>query len=757
MIGKVLVYIYFTTALLSCISFFLTHLGKEKFLKFGRIFYHLTAAGILATAAYMMYLILTHQFQFAYIWEQSNTELQLPLLMSTFYSGQEGSFMLWLTMTAIIGIFLLNYVSKGDRLEAQVMCIFSLIVAFLSFILILKSPFLYVWEKFAGDVEVGFVPQEGRGLNPLLQNFWITIHPPTLFLGFSSLAAPFCFAIGTLMKNRYNDWIKFSMPWLLFSGMILGLGIMMGGYWAYGVLGWGGYWAWDPVENSSLIPWLVIVAAIHTMIAQKRTGGYKKTNLLLCISAYLLVLYSTFLTRSGILGDSSVHSFVDPGYEVYLSLIIFISLFTLISITAIFYRFKELKALNAETNKMLSRESTLFIGSITLCAAALVIFAGTTWPIFQKGTIDQEFYNRMNLPIAILIALINGISLLLKWKQNDERSFFKSILFPLTLAFIVTVGLVFVGVQDFLIALFALASLFTFFVNAELAVNAFRKKKSSIGAYVAHIGIALVFLGIIASSKYSREENLSLELNRPQSAFGYTLTYMGATPFQDPDNKTDTKYHFNVKVEKDDKEMILKPVMYYSEYSKGLMKNPDIANFVTKDFYLSPMGLVEPELFSEDELMELKKGEEKKIGNVSVMFNDFDFGNIDQGGKEIQSGNYTIGAIIKVKDSKYTETLEPKIKYTEGNPEYLVAKITNNDTYNFYFVKMAVKGEDQGGPTATIAVVNNKNASLTPKADETLVLTASVKPFINVLWTGTVVLVLGFFISILKRRRELKR
>jgi len=756
MIGKVLVYIFFTTALLSCISFFLTHLGKEKFLKFGRIFYHLTAAGILATAAYMMYLILTHQFQFAYIWEQSNTELQLPLLMSTFYSGQEGSFMLWLTMTAVIGIFLLNYVSKGDRLEPQVMTIFSLIVAFLSFILILKSPFLYVWEKFAGDVELGFVPQEGRGLNPLLQNFWITIHPPTLFLGFSSLAAPFCFAIGTLMKNRYNDWIKFSMPWLLFSAMILGLGIMMGGYWAYGVLGWGGYWAWDPVENSSFIPWLVIVAAIHTMIAQKRTGGYKKTNLILCITAYLLVLYSTFLTRSGILGDSSVHSFVDPGYEVYLSLIVFISLFTLISVTAIFYRYKELKALNAETNKMLSRESTLFIGSITLCAAALVIFAGTTWPIFQKGTIDQEFYNRMNLPIAILIALINGISLLLKWKQNDERTFFKSLLFPLTLAFVVTVGLVFIGVQDFLIALFALASLFTFFVNAELAVNAFRKKKSSIGAYIAHIGIALVFLGIIASSKYSKEENLSLELNRPQNAFGYTLTYMGATPFQDPSNKTDTKYHFNVKVEKDNKEMMLQPVMYYSEYSKGIMKNPDIANFVTKDFYLSPMGLVEPELFSEDELLELKKGEEKKIGNVSVQFNDFDFGNIDKGGKEIQSGNYTIGAIIKVKDIKYTETLEPKIKYTEGNPEYLVAKITGNDIYNFYFVKMAVKGEDQGGPTATIAVVNNKNASLTPKADETLVLTASVKPFINVLWTGTVVLVLGFFLSILKRRKELR-
>jgi cytochrome c-type biogenesis protein CcmF len=659
-------------------------------------------------------------------------------------------------MTAIIGIFLLNYVSKGDRLEPQVMSVFTLILAFLAFILILKSPFLYVWEKFAGDVEVGFFPKEGRGLNPLLQNYWIVIHPPTLFVGFSSLAAPFCFAIGTLMKNRYNDWIKFSMPWLLFSGMVLGLGIMMGGYWAYGVLGWGGYWAWDPVENSSLIPWLIIIAAIHTMIAQKRTGGYKKTNLMLCIIAYLLVLYSTFLTRSGILGDSSVHSFVDPGFEVYVALIVFISLFSLIAIAAIIYRYKELKALNAETNNMLSRESTLFIGSITLCAAALVILAGTSWPIFAKGSIDAEFYNKMNLPIAILIALTNGISLLLKWKQNDEKKFFQSLIFPLLLAFIVTIGLVIVGVKDLLIALLALAALFTFFVNAELAINAFRKNKSSIGAYIAHLGLALIFLGIIASSKYSKEENLSLELNKPVDAFGYTLTYLGATPFEDPNNKVDIKYHFNVRLEKDNREMLLQPVMYYSEYSKGLMKNPDIANFATKDFYLSPMGLVEPEVFAEDELLELKKGEERKIGEVTVQFSDFDFGNIEQGGKEIQTGNYTIGALLKVKDSKYTENLEPKIRYTDGNPEYLAAKITGNDQYSFYFVKMSIKGENEGGPTATIAVVNNKVTSQKPKSDETLVLTASIKPFINILWTGTGVLVFGFFLSILKRRKELK-
>jgi len=754
MIGKILIYSAFIASILSVVTFFMVHLGKEKYIKFGRLFYHITAISIISASVYMLYLILNHHYEFAYIWEHSNNELQLPLLVSTFYAGQEGSFMLWTLMTAVIGVFLLNYVSKGERLEPQVMAVFSLILAFLAFILILKSPFIYVWEKWPGDVEVGFIPEKGKGLNPLLQNFWMSIHPPTLFIGFSSLAVPFCFAIATLMKNKYDEWIKFSLPWLLFSGGILGLGIMMGGYWAYGVLGWGGYWAWDPVENSSFIPWIVTVAAIHTMIAQKRTGGYKKTNLILCILTFLLVLYSTFLTRSGILGDSSVHSFVDPGQEVYLSLVVFISLFVLIAIAAIIFRMKELRALNLQPNRMLSRESSLFLGTITLCAAAVVIFAGTSWPIFSKGSVDPEFYNKMNLPIAILIAFINGISLLLKWKNTEEKQFFKSLIFPLISAILVTLALVYVGVQDFLIALFALASLFTFFINAEIAINIIRKNKTHAGAYIAHMGIALLFLGIIGSSKYSKEENISLELNKPQRALGYTFTYVGATPFDDPNNRTDAKYHFNVRVEQDGRQITLQPIMYFSQFSNGVLKNPDIAQFITKDLYLSPMGLEQPAQFQESDLHEMKKGDTIRVGDMKVQFIDFDFGGIEQGGKEMQSGNFSIGATMKVTDSKYTETVSPKVKYTNGNPEYTPAMMTDNPNYEFYFTKMNV----QGDAVATIAVVDKRNTKKEGEGvtEETLVITASIKPFINILWIGTVVLVFGFFVSILRRRKDLR-
>ncbi len=171
-------------------------------------------------------------------------------------------------------------------------------------------------------MEKGFVPLDGHGLNPLLQNFWMIIHPPMLFLGFSSLAVPFVLAVAALGQRNYKNWMNSALPWVLFSALALGAGLMLGGYWAYGVLGWGGWWGWDPVENSSLVPWIVTIILVHTMLVQIVTGKLVRTNFVLAILAYLLVVYSTFLTRSGILANSSVHSFVDPGTFAYVLLVL---------------------------------------------------------------------------------------------------------------------------------------------------------------------------------------------------------------------------------------------------------------------------------------------------------------------------------------------------------------------------------------------------------------------------------------------------
>jgi len=799
--GEVFIYVAFAAAFTASIFFFTAFKGKEKNIKFGRLFFHVAVIGTICSAAFLLYLILTHQFQYTYVWDYSSRDLPLNLLISTFYAGQEGSFHLWAFLMSVLGVFLITYLMRrdsktDDKYEAPVMAVFTLLQSFLLFILIIKSPYKYVWESFPKDVQFGFMPQDGRGLNPLLQNFWMSIHPPILFTGFSSLSIPFCFAIAALLKNKYDRWFKLALPWTLFSGMVLGTGIMLGGFWAYGVLGWGGYWGWDPVENSSFVPWIAIVAGIHTMISQEKTGKFKRTSLLLCVAAYVLVLYSTFLTRSGILGDASVHSFVDPGQEVFIFLIIFMFLFKSAGYNFILRRFFNTSyavigsciALNIagliigvtqsingllfafllfgfdgllliyfgltsfrkkegeakEETELLSRESALFVGAVTLCATALVILIGTSWPIITKGTVDASFYNKMNLPLAILIASINGFSILLKWKHSEEKKFLRSLIVPIGLTALVTIVLVAVGIREFLIGLFAAAAFFAFFINVEMAYRIFVRTKLKAGPYIAHMGVMLLFLGIISTAKYSQEENVSLPIDQPKDVLGYTMTYKGATPM--PGDST--KYNFNVVVEKEGRAMLLQPVMFYSEYSQGVMKNPDIANLVIKDIYLSPMSLEEPQDYTNDDVIELAKGDTKDTKGLKVKFVDFDRSKFNR--DKLQSGEDNImGAALEVTmpDGKI-QNVTAQQKISQGNNEEIPVQIDGNDKYTFYLTNISVKDESK----VSIAIVDN-TLPKAPQPSQTLVLTASIKPFINLVWGGTIVMVLGFFTSLLNRYR----
>lgn len=755
--GSFLIIAGFASALLSSVLYFISNgAGRERFTNYARLLYHGAAVFTISSAAFLMYLIISHQFQYTYVWNYSSSDLQWNLLYATFYAGQEGSFHLWAFLMAMLGIFLMPYLANRDlaapevggvkdKFEPYVMGIFSLILSFLMFIMIVKSPYMLVWESFPGDVQFGFMPQDGRGLNPLLQNFWMSIHPPILFTGFTALSVPFCFAIAALLKNNYNRWMKLALPWTLFGSMILGLGIMLGGYWAYGVLGWGGYWAWDPVENSSFVPWLLIVGAVHTMIAEEKVGKYKKTSLILCILAYTTVLYSTFLTRSGVLGDASVHSFVDPGQEVYLFLIVFLSIFGAGGIGLIIFRAKSLRVEKSETQtNLLSRESALFVGAVTICASALVIAVGTSWPIFAQGTVEQDFYNRMNLPLAILIAAINGISILLRWKHSEEKQFFKSLYIPLAFTLAITAVLTAFGVHDVLMAVFAAASFFAFFVNAQIAVTIFTRNKAKAGAYIAHVGLMFLFLGIIGSTRYSVEENVLLPINQQTEALGYKFTYKGATPIQGDEEK----YHFNVITEKDGKAFLMQPVMFYSEYSDGIMKNPDIANLLTKDLYLSPMSLEVPEEYKAEDVFLFKKGEEKEANGLMVKFIDFDRTKFNR--ENMTAENNIMGAELEVTiDGKKEKVIAEQFVSQTGNTNIPV-QIPGNERYTFYLANMTI-GEESA---VQIAIVDNTvPKELTP---ETLILTASIKPFINLVWGGTVIMVVGFFLALVARYRRLR-
>jgi cytochrome c-type biogenesis protein CcmF len=484
------------------------------------------------------------------------------------------------------------------------------------------------------------------------------------------------------------------------------------------------------------------------MISEQNTGKYKKTNLLLCIIAFTMVLYSTFLTRSGILGDASVHSFVDPGQEVYFFLVVFLSLFSIGGIGLIFFRMKSLATpKNEDSTNILSRETALFIGTITLCATALVIAVGTSWPILAKGTVDPAFYNKMNLPLAILIAAINGFSILLKWKHSEEKKFLKSLYVPLGLTAAATITLVIFGLHDVLLAVFAAASLFAFFINIEIAYRMVMNSTAKAGPYVAHLGIMVLFLGVIGSGRYSEEQNVSLPIGEPREALGYTLTYLRATEIPNEPNR----YHFNISVEKDGKAYLLQPVMYYSDYNDGVMKNPDYAPLLTKDIYVAPMGLEVPEKFAHDDLVTLTKGEIMDVKGLKVKFIDFDRSKFDRDNMGTGKDNIIAAELeVTAGDKKETVIVEQHIHGEET--ESVPVTLAGNDRYTFYFAQMKLEGESQ----VDIAIVDNTIPRKEEPA-ETLVVTASIKPFISLVWIGTGVMVLGFFFSILNRYRKLKR
>ena len=324
-LGRFLVALALATSLLSTLAFVRGNiqLGRRAFLAH--------AGSTLGVIALIFLLFFGHRYEFEYIWKHLNNEMPMRFVLSAFWGGQEGGFLLWMFWHNVLALFVLR---RADSWQREVMAVLSAIEAFLSVMLLGiyfgdfqlgLDPFMLLREApnnlglpwtARADYLTSF-PQfaDGKGLNPLLQNYWMTIHPPTLFLGFAACSVPFAYAVGALWRRDFRGWIKPVLPYSFFAVGILGAGILMGGAWAYEALSFGGFWAWDPVENSSLVPWMVLVAASHLLLINRNRK--KPTALFstvyLNILAFLLVLYSTFLTKSGVLGDTSVHSFVDSG------------------------------------------------------------------------------------------------------------------------------------------------------------------------------------------------------------------------------------------------------------------------------------------------------------------------------------------------------------------------------------------------------------------------------------------------------------
>ncbi len=593
---------------------------------------------------------------------------------------------------------------------------------------------------------------DGKGLNPQLLNWWMQIHPPVLFMGFAMATVPFAFAMAAMMKNEYKDWIRQAFPWVLAGAGILGLGIMMGGYWAYEMLGWGGYWAWDPVENSSLIPWIVGVASIHTLLVQRKSqqngdsvGRYAKTNLILSILTYVFVLYSTFLTRSGILGDSSVHSFVDPGMLIYLFLLIFIGSFILLGFGSIAYRWKDLNVQIPQDENILSRELSLFTAAVVLGASALIILVGTSAPIFGQS-VDTFFYNEMHLPIAIIIGLLNGLSLLIKWKKTSTQELIKSSIFSASASIILTIAIViFSGMTDIMMIILTLSSVFALIVNAEIAVKIVKKNMKMLGAYIAHIGIAVFLLGVIGSAAYSEEVDLDLIKNKPAQAFGYEMTFTGYQPIEN-----NTKYAFNIELKKDEKSYSIAPIMYIAEFNNSLVREPAILSSFARDLYFAPMGYEEGEQNQESSVVSLLRGASTQFGNIKITFIDFDFP-AEVRDAMMSGGAFEIGVKLTVEADGKTQQARVAMQ-SQGGEKLLTATELPDMNLKIQLNNLDASGKVDLMLTNLNGVADdNKTSKIN---EEVLTVSASIKPYISLVWIGVVVMVLGFFVSAARRLKE---
>jgi len=786
--------------------YFLNYRGYKNTLNYGRIAYHGMAVLVIAASVFLWYAILTHQYQYNYIYSYSNNALRdlgIFQLLSSFWGGQEGSFMLWLLLTAIVGIILQSYSSKRGDLEPRVMAVFTLATSFLLVMVSpwFKNPFEYIWvtpvfvkiehinSQFLNSNVYPFIQSffftdqssnqgfiqissdlvsqlkqagisvnqfiiDGKGLNPQLLNFWMQIHPPILFTGFSMATVPFAFAIAALMKNDYKDWVKQAFPWMLAGMGVLGLGIMLGGYWAYEMLGWGGYWAWDPVENSSLIPWLVGIAAIHTLLVQKKTqakggiGKYAKTNLMLCVLTYVFVLYSTFLTRSGVLGDASVHSFVDPGMIIYLFLLLFIGTFTLLGFGMIAFRWKTLNENIKDDESLLSRELGLFTAMIVLIASAIIVLVGTSAPIFGTA-VDTYFYNEMHLPLAIIIMFLNGISLLIKWQKSDANELIKKSTYAAVGAVLFTILLViFGGVREIMMIILSLTTAFSLFVNLDIAIKIVRGNFKMLGAYVAHIGIALFILGVIGSAVYSEEVTVDLVKGKPVTAFGYDLTFTGGYPIEN-----NTKFAFNIDVKKGNSEYQIAPVMYRSEFNNSIVREPAILTLLTKDIYFAPLGYDEggqTQSQHSHNHISLEKGASTEFEGTKVTFVKFNMAAETMQAMS-EGKDFQMGAVLEIeKNGKKTETellrkqIDGKVEFTSFESKEMNLKI-EMENLSAGVIDIALSALD-GSETQTTTTQTETN--------EVLSVNASIKPFVNLVWAGVAIMVIGFFIAMTRRLKE---
>ena len=803
-LGSLFIVISFVASLFSTFSYLRAALTDKKDIaqseawrKLARVGFGIHAASIVAIFSVLYYIITNHLFEYNYAWSHSSFDLPGKYLLSCFWEGQEGSFMLWMFWHCVLGLIVM-FTGKG--LETRVMTIIALVQAILGTMLlglyfgesikVGSTPFLLLRHAmqdapiFSTPNYMSFI-KDGNGLNISLQNYWMVIHPPVLFLGFALSLLPFAYTLAALWKGDYKEFVKPTLVWSLINGAVLGTGIMMGGAWAYESLNFGGYWAWDPVENASLVPWLVLIGGLHTLLIYKATGRALITTFVFLLLTHLLVWYSTFLTRTGILGKTSVHAFTGDGEALTYHLLGVIGLLLVISVGLLVWRWKQLPRIKTEETT-LSREFWMFVGSAVLCISAVMIIFTTSLPVWAplaKWMTGKDFapptdvmrdYNNKQVGIAIIIGLLSGLTLYMKYKKTDAASLWKKIGIVAVISLVMSLGIGFgqkITAPQYVVMLYT--SCFAIVASVAYGISVQKLKLRNLGPSVAHFGFGAVLLGILLSSynkhaislnttgqsfsfgKATAEEdamesreNALMPFGRAVAMGDYYATYIGDSNVAGKDRRVYYKVRFermDSAAKKVTENFMLYPDAFINPKGNqgGLSANPSTKHYWNKDIftYIS-MATDKSKSDTASYVMHhvQKAGDTIYLKNGFLVFNGFRK-NIQDPRYTQQQGDILIAANFTAHDM-YGGT-------HDVNPVYVVQRMGES----LFKLEDTVKLMDLYTRFDNIVVHSQDSASAdimvkqTDPMDDFIVLKALVFPYINVLWLGVIIMVLGFFIS----------
>jgi cytochrome c-type biogenesis protein CcmF len=558
------------------------------------------------------YGFVNNDYSIQYIWQYSNRAMPWIYKITAIWGGMDGSMLLWCGLVAAFCAAVARASVRYPRPLLPWLYAFlnSSTLFFTTITLFLTNPFRYL--------KASMVMPDGNGLNPLLQNEYMAIHPPTLYLGFTGLAIPYAFCMAALASGHMsNDWIRLTRRWTLIGWTFLTAGIVLGGHWAYLELGWGGFWAWDPVENSSFLPWLTATAFLHSVMVQERKGMLKTWNVFLCVLTYALTVFGTFLTRSGIV--QSVHAFAstDIGW-VFLT---YLAAIVVLAIALVIYRRAELRP-ERSIESLFSRETVFLLNNLVLLSICFAVLWGVMFPVFseaftgQKQTVGIPFFNAVNVPLFLALVFLMGIGPTIAWRKSSLKQMVSSFAVPLAGALVVAIALVSAGITEFYPVLaYAISFFVVMTILAEIGrglrsqsvavldgassysarglARLFRRHRIKYGAHIIHFGVVMMTVAITASMAHKTEREFTLA---PGERFNVGRFSLELIEFHEEQhaNYSAVQARVNARSLKDDSVMaVLSPELRFYPKNKETTTEVALSMGHREDLYLILAGLDE--------------------------------------------------------------------------------------------------------------------------------------------------------------------